>query len=143
MTSPLRIYTDGACRGNPGPGGWGVYSETDQKEICGFEQNTTNNRMELQAVIRAFDLLYDYQKGCHKIYTDSQYVYKGITQWRHTWKANNWTNSKKKKIENMDLWRQLDLLVEAYPNTTYEWVRAHNGNEGNERADKLATAPFR
>lgn len=135
----FHIYTDGACRGNPGPGGWGVYCENDQKKLCGYEQNTTNNRMELLAIIRAFDLI-DETKNVYKIYTDSQYVYKGITQWRNNWKAKNWTNSKKKNIKNIDLWKVVDLLVDQHPTTSYEWVKGHNGNVGNEQADKLATS---
>ena len=88
--------------------------------------------MELQAVIRAFDLIHENQNS-YKILTDSQYVYKGIMQWRHTWKAQNWTNSKKKVIENIDLWKTLDSLIDNHPTTSYEWIKGHNGNVGNER----------
>lgn len=134
----IQIFTDGACRNNPGPGGWGVYCETDQRELTGSESHTTNNRMELYAVIRAFDLIDDDTEQ-YTIYTDSQYVYNGIMKWRQNWKAKNWCNSKKKVIENIDLWKQLDLLVDSHLNTMYEWVRGHNGTHGNVQADRLAT----
>jgi len=142
----IHIYTDGACRGNPGPGGWGVYCENDHRELRGSSVKTTNNRMELQAVIRAFDLIEKAtaedgeNKYKYTIYTDSQYVYKGIVTWRQMWKANNWRNSKKKVVENIDLWKELDVLVDSHPNTTYQWVKGHNGTHGNVQADRLATS---
>lgn len=134
------IYTDGACQHNPGPGGWGVYCETDRRQLCGHVKNTTNNRMELQAMIRAFDLIEPNADAVYRIYTDSQYVYKGITEWRIKWKANDWKNTKNKTIENLDMWKELDQLVEKHPTTSYAWVRGHNGNYGNEQADLLATS---
>jgi ribonuclease HI len=132
----IEYYTDGACKKNPGVGGWAVCGFDPPLERNGFEKHTTNNRMELVAVIRAFD---EMEKDCNYIiYTDSQYVYKGITEWRHSWKKKDWSNSKKKVIENVDLWKELDLLVESHKNVEYQWIRGHDGNIGNEKADRLA-----
>ncbi len=133
----VEIYTDGACKGNPGAGGWGAllkYGEREQ-EIFGGEPCTTNNRMELLAAIRALERL---KRPCKVIlYTDSQYVHKGISQWLHAWKARNWTTANKKPVKNEDLWRLLDALSQKHI-IEWLWVRGHAGNVGNERADQLA-----
>lgn len=131
------IYTDGACKGNPGIGGWGVYIVDDNNntnEFYGYEINTTNNRMELFAIIIAL------QKIIHVdsiiIYTDSQYAYNGINKWIQNWKKNNWKTSNNKHVLNKDLWVKIDSLMT--PLITVNWVKAHNGNFGNEKADSLA-----
>ena len=131
------IHTDGACKGNPGPGGWGALLEYDgrRKEIFGGEPQTTNNRMELVAVIRALEALT--RAADVEIYTDSQYVKNGIETWIHGWKRNGWKTSDRKDVKNADLWRELDLLA-ARHNIRWHWVRGHNDNPGNERADELA-----
>ena len=131
------IHTDGACKGNPGPGGWGALLEYDgrRKEIFGGEPQTTNNRMELVAVIRALEALT--RAADVEIYTDSQYVKNGIESWIHGWKRNGWKTSDRKDVKNADLWRELDLLA-ARHNIRWHWVRGHNDNPGNERADALA-----
>lgn len=131
------IYTDGACRGNPGPGGWGVLlvSGDREKELFGGELDTTNNRMELLAVIEALSAI----KGACRIslYTDSQYVLKGITEWLATWKKNNWKTAAKTPVKNIDLWQALDKAVSQH-HITWHWVKGHAGHPGNERADALA-----
>jgi len=133
----VEIYTDGACRGNPGPGGWAallIYGE-NEREISGAELATTNNRMELTAVIRALEAL---KRPSHvSLYTDSQYVQKGISEWIHTWKRKGWKTADKKPVKNEDLWRQLDELA-ARHEVEWHWVRGHDGHPENERADKLA-----
>ena len=133
----VEIYTDGACRGNPGAGGWGVlliYGDT-RKELFGGEDNTTNNRMELMAAIKALTSL---KRGCKlTLYTDSQYVRKGITEWIINWKKRNWKTAAKKPVKNEDLWRLLDTQV-ARHEVEWIWVKGHAGNEGNEAADQLA-----
>lgn len=133
----VEIYTDGACRGNPGPGGWGavlMYGEKI-KEICGGEANTTNNRMELMAAIQALASL---KRACElTLYTDSQYVRKGITEWITNWKKRQWQTAAKKPVKNADLWKQLDSEV-ARHTINWVWVKGHAGNEGNELADQLA-----
>ena len=133
----VEIYTDGACRGNPGPGGWGavlMYGEKT-KEIYGGENNTTNNRMELMAAIRALEAL---NRGCElTLYTDSQYVRKGITEWIMNWKKRGWKTAAKKPVKNADLWQLLDEQVNKH-NVNWVWVKGHAGNEGNELADGLA-----
>jgi len=134
----IDIYTDGACSGNPGPGGWGAVlkSGPHEKEIWGGEPQTTNNRMEILAVIRAFEQLK--RKGMMvKVYTDSQYVQKGISEWIHGWKARGWLTSNKTPVKNADLWRALDEIV-AHHTVEWRWVRGHVGHPGNERADALA-----
>ncbi|MGY1487851.1 ribonuclease HI [Methylobacillus pratensis] len=136
-SSVIEIYADGACKGNPGPGGWGAWLSFagHEKELWGGELVTTNNRMELTAVIRALEAL---KRQCVvKIYTDSVYVQKGITEWVHGWKARNWLTSDKKPVKNVDLWKTLDSLVQQHQ-IEWVWVKGHAGNVGNERADALA-----
>ncbi len=132
------IYTDGACKGNPGEGGWGAYiilNNSIKKEIFGYESNTTNNRMELTAAIKALDYFKDRQKL--EIITDSTYLKQGITAWIKSWKQNNWINKQKKAVKNVDLWKKLDSL-NSFHKVSWHWVKAHNGNFGNEQADMLA-----
>jgi ribonuclease HI len=134
----INIWTDGACSGNPGPGGWGALIKYNNsvKKISGSEKYTTNNRMEMMAVIKA---LKDVDAGSKiNLYTDSKYVKEGITSWIHGWKKNNWTNSNKKDVKNKDLWIELDILSQKY-NITWNWVKGHSGNIENDVADKLAT----
>ena len=133
----VTIYTDGACRGNPGPGGWGavLYFGDASKEIYGGEANTTNNRMELMAAIKALHAL---QRPCDlTLYTDSQYVRKGITEWIGNWKKRGWQTAAKKPVKNADLWQELDAQV-ARHSIDWVWVKGHAGNAGNELADALA-----
>lgn len=133
----VEIYADGACKGNPGPGGWGAWIHYDghEKELFGGEMGTTNNRMELTAVIRALEAL---KRSCHaKVYTDSVYVQKGMSEWISGWKARNWRTSDKKPVKNDDLWRVLDELAQQHT-VEWVWVKGHAGNAGNERADMLA-----
>jgi ribonuclease HI len=133
----VKIYTDGACRGNPGPGGWGVLIriKNTEKELCGGEAATTNNRMELTAVIRALEALT--RPSQVHVYTDSQYVQKGISEWIHSWKRRAWKTADKKPVKNEDLWRRLDELA-ALHEVKWHWVRGHSGHPENERADELA-----
>lgn len=137
MANPIIIYTDGACSGNPGPGGWGVLMRagTHKKELCGGELDTTNNRMEMMAVIEALTALK--KRSDVKIYTDSKYVLQGITEWMDGWKAKNWKTASKKPVKNKDLWQRIDELVQAH-NVEMAWVKGHAGDPGNERADELA-----
>lgn len=137
MANPIIIYTDGACSGNPGPGGWGVLMRagTHKKELCGGELDTTNNRMEMMAVIEALTALK--KRSDVKIYTDSKYVLQGITEWMEGWKAKNWKTASKKPVKNKDLWQRIDTLVQAH-NVEMIWVKGHAGDPGNERADELA-----
>tara|TARA_B100001989_G_C24534685_1_gene463647 strand:- start:13 stop:447 length:435 start_codon:yes stop_codon:yes gene_type:complete len=131
------IYTDGACRGNPGPGGWGALIKFDnaQKEIFGGQNNSTNNQMELSAAIEGLQAL---KEPCNvKLFTDSKYVMDGITQWIENWKKNNWKTSSKKEVKNKALWQQLDHLM-AYHQVQWHWVKGHSGDPGNEMADLLA-----
>ena len=133
----VRIYTDGACKGNPGPGGWGALLQRDgrEKELCGGEPDTTNNRMELTAVIRALEAL---KRPCDiDLYTDSQYVQKGISEWIASWKRRGWKTADKKPVKNVDLWLELDRLAGGH-RIRWHWVRGHAGHSGNERADALA-----
>lgn len=133
----VEIYTDGACRGNPGPGGWGALMVSGQhkKEIFGGELDTTNNRMELTAVIEALTAL---SRPCEIVlHTDSQYVQKGITEWIHNWKARGWRTASKAPVKNADLWQALDAAQSRH-RVDWRWVRGHNGHDGNERADELA-----
>ncbi len=137
--NPIEIYTDGACKGNPGPGGWGVLLKhgSTEKELFGGEPSTTNNRMELMAVIQALTAL---KKPCDvTLFLDSQYVLKGITEWIPGWKAKGWRTAAKQPVKNVELWQQLDKLVqESGHRIDWRWVRGHNGDPGNERADALA-----
>ena len=137
IESTVTIFTDGACRGNPGPGGWGALLQAGatEKELWGGERNTTNNRMELTAVIRALEALK--RPVAVHIHTDSQYVQKGISQWIHNWKKNGWRTSDKKPVKNADLWQRLDVLSGQH-DVAWIWVKGHAGHPGNERADKLA-----
>ncbi|MBS7404643.1 MAG: ribonuclease HI [Oxalobacter sp.] len=133
----VEIYTDGACRGNPGPGGWGVWmvSGPHEKELFGGELNTTNNRMELTAVITALRAL---RRSCRVIlHTDSQYVQKGLSEWIVGWKARGWRTADKKPVKNADLWQELDEATRRH-DIQWRWVKGHAGHEGNERADRLA-----
>lgn len=133
----VRIYTDGACKGNPGPGGWGALLQQDggEKELCGGEADTTNNRMELTAVIRALEAL---KRSCEiDLYTDSQYVQKGISEWIASWKRRGWKTAGRKPVKNVDLWLELDRLAAGH-GIRWHWVRGHAGHPGNERADELA-----
>tara|TARA_B100001939_G_scaffold172491_1_gene148643 strand:- start:138 stop:590 length:453 start_codon:yes stop_codon:yes gene_type:complete len=133
----IQIFTDGACRGNPGPGGWGVIlrSGSHEKELYGGEQSTTNNRMELRAAIEGLAALK--RSSRVTVTTDSQYVRQGITQWIEGWKRNQWRTSAKKPVKNQDLWQLLDELTSRHE-VTWEWVKGHSGHPDNERADALA-----
>ena len=133
----VQIYTDGACRGNPGPGGWGATLELGEhlRELSGAESLTTNNRMELTAVIRALEALK--RRVAADIYTDSEYVRRGITEWLPNWKARAWRTADKKPVKNQDLWQVLDRLV-AEHDIAWHWVKGHSGVPGNERVDQLA-----
>jgi len=133
----VEIFTDGACKGNPGPGGWGAWLKAGEheKEICGGEANTTNNRMELMAVIEALTAL---TRPCKVVlHTDSQYVQKGISEWIHGWKKRGWKTAAKEPVKNADLWQALDE-AQARHEVEWRWVRGHAGHVGNERADQLA-----
>ena len=135
----LVIYTDGACSGNPGPGGWGVLMQFGdiEKTLKGGEIDTTNNRMELMAAIKALEAIKPGFKGKTTLWTDSTYVMKGITEWIHGWKSRGWKKSDKKPVINADLWKILDVL-NAERDVTWKWVKGHAGVDGNERADELA-----
>ncbi|HEV8406446.1 MAG TPA: ribonuclease HI [Sphingomicrobium sp.] len=135
----VEMYTDGACRGNPGPGGWAVLirSRTHEKELAGGEPLTTNNRMELLAAIKGLEAL---KRACRvELHTDSQYVRDGITRWIHKWQVNGWKTSDKKPVKNADLWQ--DLLEAATPHRiNWHWVKGHSGHPENDRVDALACA---
>ena len=131
------IYTDGACRGNPGPGGWGALVKFDEvkKEIFGGSKDTTNNQMELSAAIEGLAIL---KEPCSvELFTDSKYVMDGITQWIQNWKKNNWRTAAKKDVKNKELWKKLDELI-SYHQVQWHWVKGHSGDTGNETADFLA-----
>jgi len=133
----VEIYTDGACKGNPGVGGWGAWLKFGdvEKKLYGGEGETTNNRMELTAVIKALEAL---KRSCDiQLYTDSSYVQKGITEWIHGWKKRGWKSANKKPVKNDDLWKHLDVLVQDHQ-IEWIWVKGHAGHEGNEMADQLA-----
>ncbi|WP_133140207.1 ribonuclease HI [Legionella genomosp. 1] len=133
----VEIFTDGACKGNPGPGGWGALLryKGQEKKIYGGEAHTTNNRMELMAAIQALTLL---NRPCQvELYTDSQYVRQGMTGWLFQWKKNGWKNSKKEAVKNADLWQQLDALAQKHQ-INWHWVKGHSGHVENELADELA-----
>ncbi|HVS27608.1 MAG TPA: ribonuclease HI [Burkholderiales bacterium] len=137
MTETVEIYTDGACKGNPGVGGWGVLLKYSGhvKELFGGEAQTTNNRMELTAVIEALSAL---KRPCKvKLHTDSRYVQQGISEWIHDWKKRSWRSADKKPLKNSDLWKRLDELAAGHQ-IEWIWVQGHSGDEGNEHADSLA-----
>lgn len=131
------IYTDGACSGNPGPGGWGalMLSGDHEKEISGGAFETTNNQMELMAAIEALTALKN--ESCVILHTDSVYVRDGITKWIHNWKKNGWRTAARKPVKNTELWQALEAAMERH-DVTWKWVKGHSGNPGNERADELA-----
>ena len=135
--SIVEIYTDGACRGNPGPGGWGALLSIGEheKELSGAETLTTNNRMELTAVIRALEALK--RPSEVRIFTDSEYVRRGITEWMKSWKARGWKTADRKPVKNQDLWERLDALAAGHK-IEWRWVKGHSGVPGNERVDQLA-----
>jgi ribonuclease HI len=135
--SEIEIYADGACKGNPGPGGWGVLLRASgrEKEMFGGEAQTTNNRMELTAVIEGLRALKE--RSTVRVYTDSQYVQKGISEWIHSWKRRGWLTSDKKPVKNVDLWKALDEEAQAHQ-VSWHWVKGHAGHPENERADALA-----
>jgi ribonuclease HI len=133
----VELYTDGACKGNPGPGGWGVLLrfKGKEKQIYGAEAHTTNNRMELMAAIKGLEEL---KRGCDvQLYTDSQYVRQGMTQWLHNWKKNGWKNAKRQPVKNAELWQELDTLAQRH-SIEWHWVKGHSGHPENDRADALA-----
>ena len=135
--SKVVIYTDGGCRGNPGPGGWGAVLLFGQheKEIYGYEAETTNNRMELMAAIRALEML---KRPCDiELTTDSQYVRRGILEWMKDWKKRDWKTAAKKPVKNKDLWQRLDQAITPH-NINWHWIKGHSGHQGNEMADQLA-----
>jgi ribonuclease HI len=137
MNDTVVIYTDGACSGNPGPGGWGAIltAGEHQREICGGEPHTTNNRMEMMAAIKALQAL---KRPCRvELHTDSQYLRQGITEWLPGWKARGWKTADKKPVKNDDLWRELDS-ARARHEVVWRWVKGHAGHPMNERADALA-----
>ena len=137
MNKEAIVYTDGACSGNPGPGGWGAILRygTTEKEIYGSSKNTTNNIMELTAVIESLKNL---KKPCELIITtDSKYVKNGITEWIHNWKKNGWRTAAKKEVKNKELWIELDSLIQIH-SISWDWVKGHSGHPENERADLLA-----
>lgn len=137
MRKIVEIYTDGACRGNPGPGGWGAVLRYDDKEkhLYGFEAHTTNNRMELTAAIEALNAL---KRPCKVLlWTDSEYLRRGITEWLSQWQEKNWKTSNKKTVKNVDLWQKL-VIVASVHDIEWRWVKGHAGDVGNELADELA-----
>lgn len=138
-TAPTILYTDGACSGNPGPGGWGalLIHGTNEKELSGGVPATTNNRMEMQAVIEGLKAL---KRDCDvTIYTDSKYVLQGLTEWMPGWKKRGWKTADNKPVKNMDLWQELDMLCASH-RVKWQWVKGHNGDVNNERVDALARA---
>ena len=137
MTEAVDIFTDGACKGNPGVGGWGALLRhgIHRKELFGGERETTNNRMELTAVIKALEALKRHARV--RIHTDSKYVQQGISTWIHDWKRRGWKTASRQPVKNEDLWRELDLLASKHE-IEWLWVKGHSGHEGNETADRLA-----
>jgi len=137
MTKQVIIYTDGACKGNPGPGGWGVFMRynNQEKELYGGERETTNNQMELMAAIIALETL---TKPCQVVlHTDSKYVLQGITEWMVNWKKRGWKTAAKKPVKNEELWRRLDSALQNHE-INWVWVKGHSGDAGNDKADMLA-----
>lgn len=137
QTETVELFTDGACRGNPGPGGWGAVLRYKgrERELYGYEPETTNNRMELTAAIRGLEAL---QRPCTvDLTTDSQYLRKGVTEWMPQWKRRGWRTASNKPVANRDLWEELDALLQRH-HVRFHWIRGHTGHEGNERADALA-----
>ena len=134
----IKVYTDGACKGNPGPGGWGVYiiHGSDEIELFDGNPNTTNNQMEMQAAIEALKYLKEENQPID-LYTDSNYLRQGITEWIFNWKKNNWRTSANKDVKNIDLWKTIDELNSMH-SIEWNWVKGHSGNKGNETADSLA-----
>ncbi len=137
MSEKTIIYTDGACKGNPGPGGWGVFLKykENEKELYGGESSTTNNRMELMAAIMALEALK--KQSTVELHTDSKYVLQGITEWMTNWKKRGWKTAAKKPVKNEDLWRRLDSAIQPH-NINWIWVKGHSGDAGNDKADMLA-----
>ena len=137
MSECVLAFTDGACKGNPGPGGWGVLLRRGdaEQELCGGESQTTNNRMEIMAVIAALESLA--QPTCIEVTTDSQYVKRGVTEWMARWKRNGWLTAERKPVKNRDLWERLDVALGPHQ-VRWHWVRGHTGHAENERADRLA-----
>ncbi len=135
----IKIYTDGACSGNPGPGGWGaiLHWQDQEKELSGGEDATTNNRMEMMAVIKGLEALK--KKSTVTIYTDSKYVQQGSEEWLEGWKARGWKSASKQPVKNQDLWERIDSLLQQH-SVTFVWVKGHSGHEMNERVDKLAVS---
>ncbi|MDZ4382226.1 MAG: ribonuclease HI [Parvibaculum sp.] len=137
MSDAVDLYTDGACSGNPGPGGWGVLMlyKGSEKELCGGEPATTNNRMELMAAIQGLESL---NRGVRvRVHTDSTYVKDGITKWIHGWKKNGWKNAQKKPVKNAELWQRLETAIERH-DVSWHWVKGHSDHPENDRADALA-----
>lgn len=137
MPRPVEIFTDGACKGNPGPGGWGALLRfgEHEKELKGGERDTTNNRMELMAVIQALESL---KRPCHVVLTvDSRYVRDGVERWMPRWKRNGWMTAERKPVKNQDLWQRLDLALSGH-HVDWRWIKGHSGHAENERADQLA-----
>jgi len=145
MSDAVDLYTDGACSGNPGPGGWGALMlyKGNEKELCGGEPATTNNRMELMAAIQGLESL---NRGVRvRVHTDSTYVKDGITKWIHGWKKNGWKNAQKKPVKNAELWQRLETAIERHE-VSWHWVKGHSDHPENDRADALARqgmAPYR
>ena len=142
MSTPIEIFCDGACSGNPGPGGWGVILRYDgqEKELHGGEAATTNNRMELMAAIMAIEAV---KRPCEiHLHTDSEYLRNGITTWIHSWKARGWRTADKKPVKNVDLWQRLERAIETH-DVHWHWVKGHSGHTENERADELARLAIR
>jgi ribonuclease HI len=138
MAEPVEIFTDGACRGNPGPGGWGVVLRwnSHEKTLYGGEHQTTNNRMELMAAIKGLEVL---KRPCHIILvTDSRYLQQGISLWLSNWKQRGWLTANKQPVKNKDLWQRLDAAVSRHFDVSWRWVKGHSGHPENERADQLA-----
>ena len=137
MSEKTIIYTDGACKGNPGPGGWGAFLKykENEKELYGGESSTTNNRMELMAAIMALEALK--KQSTVELHTDSKYVLQGITEWMTNWKKRGWKTAAKKPVKNEDLWRRLDSAIEPH-DINWIWVKGHSGDAGNDKADMLA-----